>query len=656
MWANGYRPVALAAWNARGGSPGKRPVGLEWERRARLNPPDATRWPARHDVTNTGLLTDGLRALDVDFDDVIIAGELQTLAFDMFGAAPMRVRYNSGKFLALYRAAVGEPVKRSLTAAEGKIEVMGLGQQVAAFGTHWSGSPLMWFGGSPLDVHRDKLPPITEDQVTAFLEAAVAITGPAVVRSSSPDARTSAYGLAGDLQDVASAAAQIPNNDAANWDHWTNIGLAIWGATKGAEEGFQIWLAWSEQHEAFDYEALEERWEHFRQSPPTKAGAGKLIHLAREANPDWRQPSRSSDGSEFSVLPEIDPASVAGRQRRFILAPSECDVASARRYVVKGLLAERDVACLFGPPGAGKSLLAPHLCYAIAQGRPFFEMRTNAGGALYVAAEDPSGMGLRVRALYDQRGDALGVGIVHGVNDLLADGSADLAWLLDQVADRRPALIVIDTLAMAFPGLEENDASAMGRVVKVARALTRHGAAVVLVHHDSKAQDGTPRGHSLLNGALDVGIHLAPKDQHGVVRGRMTKNRNGSVDHRFAFKVGVHQFSVDADGDAVDAAHVIELPARAPGSAALPDIPPMAGKALAVLVALAAGVDDVTEEAWHAGCEEQRVSGSDDARNRHKAVAKAIATLIQKACVHYREGRFSPVTPGSEFVAQGVAD
>ena len=47
--------------------------------------------------------------------------------------------------------------------------------------------------------------------------------------------------------------------------------------------------------------------------------------------------------------------------------------------------------------------------------------------------------------------------------------------------ERRPALVVIDTVAMAFPGLIENDADAMGRVVAVARALTEHGAAVLLV-------------------------------------------------------------------------------------------------------------------------------------------------------------------------------
>jgi RecA-family ATPase len=163
---------------------------------------------------------------------------------------------------------------------------------------------------------------------------------------------------------------------------------------------------------------------------------------------------------------------------------------------------------IFGAPGLGKSLIAPHIAYKVAQGHRVFNSRTHQGPAFYVAAEDENGMQGRVKAALREHGDAPGFYLVKGVSDLLAEKSGHLARLMAKVEALRPTLIILDTLAACFPGLEENSPEAMGRVVKVGRELTKYGAAVVLIHHDTKDKSGTPRGHSLLNGALDVTIHL----------------------------------------------------------------------------------------------------------------------------------------------------
>jgi hypothetical protein len=68
----------------------------------------------------------------------------------------------------------------------------------------------------------------------------------------------------------------------------------------------------------------------------------------------------------------------------------------------------------------------------------------------------------------------------------------------------------------------------------------------------------TPRGHSLLNGALDMALHLT-KDQSGIVRGKLTKNRNGSCDRDIAFRIATRSFGVDEDGDPITAALAEEL-------------------------------------------------------------------------------------------------
>lgn len=296
--------------------------------------------------------------------------------------------------------------------------------------------------------------------------------------------------------------------EASGRQTWLEVGQALHAASDGAERGFNLWCKWSQRcPEKFNERDQQRTWRGFRRSG---ISIGTLFTHARDAG--WQESAGET---------------VASPSRLTFLSPAECDAAPSRSYLVKGLLAERDVACIFGAPGAGKSLLAPALAYAVALGRDTFSMRTRQGGVFYVAAEDPHGMRGRIKAVRAAHGEAPAFHLVEGVSDLLAKDSPDLAALMEEVESRKPRLIVIDTLAMAFPGLEENSAEAMGRVVSVARKLTEHGAAVVLIHHDTKAEGGTPGGHSLFNGALDVALHVK-RDDSGIIRGALTKNRNGA--------------------------------------------------------------------------------------------------------------------------------
>ena len=307
---------------------------------------------------------------------------------------------------------------------------------------------------------------------------------------------------------------------------------------------------------------------------------------------------------------------------------------------MKGLLAERDVGCLFGPPGAGKSLLAPFLAYRIAQGEPFFGLRTKQGPVVYVAAEDESGMASRMRALRGRHGSASFL-LTQGVSDLNA-GSPDLAWLMAEVERVRPALVVIDTLAMAWPGLEENAAESMGRVVTVARRLTEWGAAVLLVHHDTKARDGTPRGHSLLNGALDMAIALEPRDSGGVIRGRLTKNRNGACDHALAFRIGVATLGVDDDGDPITAAMC--EPLAAGEGVREPKLTDKQTRALDLLRDMQDGAEGVSEAAWLQAC--MVLSDGTNAKTQGQTALRMRDGLAAKRLIRVEAGRVSLIGHG----------
>lgn len=416
---------------------------------------------------------------------------------------------------------------------------------------------------------------------------------------------------------------------------WFAAIRALHDETDGSEEGRDLAHKFSEGWGGYSFEETEDKWNRPNTHTGAKASVMGLIRAAQrngwcsEAFDAWQI------ADDFDGLPMPEPQA-ASEHRLVFLSPSDCAATAARPYVIKGLLAQGDVAAIVGAPGAGKSLFAPRLGYAVAQGADVFGRRVKAGGVFYVAAEDGHGMRGRVQAMEAELGDAPDFKVVEGASDLLSK-QGQLKALQRAVKERRPALVVIDTLAVAFPGLEENDAKGMGQVVAAARSLTKWGAAVVLIHHDTKAGDGLPRGHSLLNGALDVALYL--KREEGVVSVKPSKNRNGTTEQELAFTVGVREIGTDEDGDAITAAicEEAENASRARG----PKLSPSAQAALSILRDLGKGTTRVPEETWRDTCVEGRaVSGSDNVDSRRKAFKRAVEILTREELVTFAEGKF----------------
>lgn len=443
-----------------------------------------------------------------------------------------------------------------------------------------------------------------------------------------------------DFDRIAAALAFIPADDR---DQWLTVGMALHSESRGSADGLAAWDGWSRQSEKFNARDQQRVWKSFGETRRKAVGIGSLFDLAKSYG--------------WGAKPAGPPS------RLTFLSPSECEATPSRGYIVKGILAPGDVGCIFGAPGAGKSLIAPHIGYAVAQGRDAFGMRSKPGRVFYVAAEDPHGMRGRVTALKMHHGNADDFTLVEGVSDLLAQESSDLAALLEAVETQRPALVFLDTLAMAFPGLEENSAEAMGRVVAVARSLAQWRAAVVLIHHDTKAEGKTPRGHSLLNGALDMAMHVS-RDEFGVVRGKLTKNRNGSCDRDMAFLIDTRTLGEDEDGDPITAALVDELDAG--GAPKAEKVSPSARAALDVLINLEADkagqspdsppLSGVSETDWRDACVAGRaVSGSEDAESRKRAFRRASRELAGQGRTiivgdRVRVNKFSPDNGLSDYL------
>ncbi|MCL4068628.1 AAA family ATPase [Pseudomonas sp. GX19020] len=346
---------------------------------------------------------------------------------------------------------------------------------------------------------------------------------------------------------------RIPNEYESR-DDWLRVGMAVHSAL--GSDGFSLWGRWAREHESYNSDDTKAAWRSFGNYSGREISAETQFAEARKLGPvDCSAADFMDDPeeAEAELLEHRRERQAKGQDRAFqFITPGECrERRGSRPYIVKGLLGRGDVAAIVGQPGAGKSLLGPRLAYAVAQGRPVFDMKVRQAPVFYVAAEDSHGMQNRVAALCEEHGEAEDFKLVLNCGNLL--DPQEVKRLCRAVQEQKPGLIIIDTLAMAFAGLEQNGAASMGRVVSAARSLTAWGAAVILIHHDTKSKDGLPRGHSILNGALDMSLHLTKDGE--TVFGRPSKNRNGSTDCEIRFSIATKVLGHDEDGDEIRAAY-----------------------------------------------------------------------------------------------------
>jgi hypothetical protein len=86
--------------------------------------------------------------------------------------------------------------------------------------------------------------------------------------------------------EVIKAALDAINNDASvGRGKWVDLGQAVWQGTDGSEAGFDLFDAWSKQHSSYDQANTRETWDSFK---PHLITVGTLFHMAKEADPSWR--------------------------------------------------------------------------------------------------------------------------------------------------------------------------------------------------------------------------------------------------------------------------------------------------------------------------------------------------------------------------------
>jgi hypothetical protein len=90
-----------------------------------------------------------------------------------------------------------------------------------------------------------------------------------------------------DITQLTLAMALIPNAD-CSWEEWNRIGMALFAASGGSEEGLRLFDAWSQRSSKYNAAATLEKWQKFDRCPPREIGAGSIFYMADAAVPGWQ--------------------------------------------------------------------------------------------------------------------------------------------------------------------------------------------------------------------------------------------------------------------------------------------------------------------------------------------------------------------------------
>ena len=238
-------------------------------------------------------------------------------------------------------------------------------------------------------------------------------------------------------------------------------------------------------------------------------------------------------------------------------------------YLVKNILHPGDCACIFGESYTGKSHFALDLALGVASGATWKGQRVLQSTVLYIALEGWRGFEHRVAARKQEF--AAHVPLALWMTSLDFTDGTDTQKLIEIVkglADFAPkvGLIVIDTLARAIGGNDENTSQGMGVIVSAsARIQKETGACVLWVHHVGKDAARGPRGHSSFFAALDTGIKVT-REEGGFSRARVEKQKDGEGGQAWDFRILPVPLCLDQDGDMITAGvpEFIDVASHAP--------------------------------------------------------------------------------------------
>lgn len=326
-------------------------------------------------------------------------------------------------------------------------------------------------------------------------------------------------------------------------DTWVKVGAAIQNEMPG-QDGFSLWDSWSQGSAKYDPQDAIRVWRSFKVRGMAGVGLNTVFAMAQSEG--WKNTG--------GPMPQAQPAPPSSA---LPLVFAETIVATDVKIMqlVEDVLTQGGLSVMYGESNSGKSFLACDMACSIGCGIEWLGKRTVRGSVLYVAGEGSESIKLRVLAWRQKHKRDPALAIVPVAINLL-DANADVQRVVDACKELEAryaapvSLIIIDTLARAFAGGNENASEDMGAVISHADDLRIHsGAHVLFVHHSGKDAAKGSRGHSSLRAATDTEIEVTADQPAKLHTAEIKKQRDlGSHGDRVTGKFSVVKMGSDQWG------------------------------------------------------------------------------------------------------------
>jgi hypothetical protein len=180
-------------------------------------------------------------------------------------------------------------------------------------------------------------------------------------------------------------------------------------------------------------------------------------------------------------------------------------------FIIQNVVPEGGFTLITGESGSGKSFIAVDMAMSLAYGHTWAGYKTRQSKVLYVAMEGQNGVISRVKAWLKLKN------VAHQrdrfkfllTNFSFADDHM-FDSLMTTIGQVQPNVIVVDTVAHAMSGLEENSATEMGAFIsRVAEMERVCGSTTILIHHIAKNDPKNGSMKSRGSGALPAAANAA---------------------------------------------------------------------------------------------------------------------------------------------------
>jgi RecA-family ATPase len=209
--------------------------------------------------------------------------------------------------------------------------------------------------------------------------------------------------------------------------------------------------------------------------------------------------------------------SLSQRQKFQGLSLRELLAVITPEWLIPGLIYERQVAMVYGPPDSFKSFIILHLASLLAHAMMWNGYNLKPRPVLYVAAEGATMMSRRRKAWFLNHELPLNDDNLTVIDEpvMLLD-PADVRLFINTQKRKgwSGGVVAIDTVSKCVPGARESDVEMMSQVIASADLIAKElNCAVILIHHTG--WDGAhARGSSASLGNCDAMIRIDRKSDH----------------------------------------------------------------------------------------------------------------------------------------------